>query len=140
MFWFGALTAEPCMATRTKRSLLCLPASLTYCCTEGNVLFLEDIIEFVCRTECCESEKTQPLEFLLWVFRCFAVLFTATDHVSVGACAFSRTTSERMPGRKRQRVCGILLSRHKRDMRSPRAFVIMRECIVAVFKTAAVDG
>lgn len=40
-----------------------------------------------------------------------------------------------VPGRRHQRVCGILLSWHKRDMRSPRALVIMRECIVAVFKT-----
>lgn len=56
--------------------------------------------------------------------------------VCVPACV----SFERMPGRKRQRVCGILLSWHKCDMRSPRALVIMRECIVAVFKTAAVDG
>lgn len=60
--------------------------------------------------------------------------------VCVRARLRARASAERMPGRKRQRVCGILLRRHKRDMRSPRPLVIMRECIVAVFKTAALDG
>lgn len=60
-------------------------------------------------------------------------------HKRVCMCACAPTSvcvcNEWVPGRKRQRVCGILLSWHKRDMRSPRALVIMRECIVAVFKT-----
>lgn len=42
---------------------------------------------------------------------------------------------ERVPGRKSQWVGGILLRWHNCDMRSPRALVIRRECIVAVFKT-----
>lgn len=37
MFWFGALAAQPHTTTRTKCSLLCLPASLTYCCSEEKI-------------------------------------------------------------------------------------------------------
>ena len=56
--------------------------------------------------------------------------------VCVCACFFNRSArSERLPGRKSQRVCGILLRWHNADMRSHRALLTGRECIVAVFKT-----
>lgn len=142
MFWFGAPAAQPHTATTTKCSLLCLPASLTYCYSEEKIYNCvwnhrnnnhpNSFCVFLHVGEVWGVERTQLLS-------CFV-----TNHVSVSVCVcFLRRHARALNGCLEESVNGFV----EFCFRGTNAiwghlgrWSLWGNALWPFFKTAAVDG